>query len=135
MGILSKLLTAGAAALTVGVVAKSISKSKEQREEEERRINTVCIYNDNLSENEFEEIVMNASKKIKRIKDVYIINAKIKCNLSSQTGLSKWSFSVDFNDYGKITGKYWEKTDNEDSLIPKHFAETIKEEVLKKIHS
>ncbi len=50
--------------------------------------------------------------------------------VESQSGLSEWSFTIDFNDYGHITGEYWITTDNDDSIIPERVAGRIREAIL-----
>ena len=128
MGFFSGLLMVGAA----GLVLKGISDSRREREEEERRRNTPCKFNKGLTKEEFVEIVTHSVKGIKRKKMEVSVSAPIvKGTVESQSGLSKWTFSIDFNDYGKISGKYWIKSENSDSTIPKHIAEEIKAEIEK----
>ena len=128
MGFFSGLLMVGAA----GLVLKGISESRKEREEEERRRNTPCKFSNQLTKEDFEEIVNHAIKGVKRKKiEIAITGPVIKGEVVSQSGLSTWKFSIDFNDYGKISGKYWIKTENSDSTIPKHIAEEIKTEIEK----
>ena len=128
MGFFSGLLMVGAA----GLVLKGISESRKEREEEERRRNTPCKFNKGLSKEDFAEIVEQAISGIKRKKmEISISGPIIKGVVVSQSGLSRWSFSIDFNDYGKISGKYWIKSENNDSTIPKHIAEEIKAKIEK----
>lgn len=123
MGFFCGLIMAGAA----GLVLKGLNETRKEREEEERRKNIPCRFNSGLSKEEFVEIVTHAVKGIKRKKmTISVSGPVIKGTVESQSGLSKWNFSVDFNDYGKISGKYWIKSQNRDSTIPKHIAEKVK---------
>ena len=65
-----------------------------------------CFFNDGLSSCAFEEIAERAGSKIKRIKSVTVRGAVIYCSVESQTGYTDWDFSVDFNDWGHVTGTY-----------------------------
>ena len=104
MGFFSGLLMVG----TAGLVLKGISPSRKEREEEERRRNTPCKFNNGVSKEDFVEIVNHAIKGIKRKKmEVSISDPIVKGVVVSQSGLSRWNFSIDFNDYEKISGKYW----------------------------
>lgn len=90
-----------------------------------KRRDMPCFFNDGLISSDFVEIAERAGRKIKRIKSVSIIGAVIYCNVESQTGYSDWDFSVDFNDWGHVTGTYWTQTDNDDSSIPHHFGHMV----------
>ena len=59
-----------------------------------------------LSEYEFEYIVKNAAKRIKRIEHVSVDGATVECRVISQSKITYWTFTLDFNDRGKLTGKY-----------------------------
>ena len=117
--------------LGIGLVAKMIIKDirrnkREEREREERKSNEV-EYDDILTEEIFEEIVDNCARKIKRISYWEVNNGEITVTVKSQSGITKWDFEVDFNDYGEITGAYWITSENDDSEIPNTFAEMVRE--------
>ena len=77
---------------------------------------------------------MCINQVVKGIKiEVSISGPIVKGTVESQSGLSKWNFTVDFNNYGRISGKYWVKSENKDSSIPKHIAEKIKSEIEKTV--
>lgn len=90
-----------------------------------KRQDMPCFFDDGLSFEIFEEMAKRAGRKIKRVKDVSVRDGMIYCNVESQTGYSDWDFSVDFNDWGHVTGTYWTKTDNEDSSIPEHYGQMV----------
>ena len=120
-----------------GIAGRIIHKSKKRArereteeyynelyEEEERRKNTPCLFLDGLSGNDFKLVAVRAAKQIKRL-TVSIDGPIIYGTVQSQSGISKWYFKVDFNDYGHITGRYWLSSENCDSSIPKHYADNV----------
>lgn len=55
--------------------------------------------------------------------------AKVYGSVRSQSGLTEWDFTIDFNDYGKISGAYWLWSENEDSLIPEYIAKEMQKKI------
>lgn len=115
--------------VAVGVAGKAIhklvkisreDKERREREKEEERIrkNTPCNFDGYISYDEFESLVIDECKRIKRVKSVQIRGPFVYGEYESQSGLSRYSFEIDFNDYGKITGKYWLSQENKDSKVP-----------------
>jgi len=104
-------------------------KSREQDDEKRRRKNTICKFDDILTEEMFEEIVYKSAKRIKRIDNININNGCVTATVISQSGISEWEFEVDFNDYGKITGSYWKNSDNYDSNIPNTLGDLIQSRI------
>lgn len=143
MGFLDKVSGVGLAAGLLGLLALGIKssiddqKEKEQRweeeeqkrKEEEKRRNTPFYFPPKLSQEAFNEIVFCIIKQIKKNIDIQINNSIVYGTVTSQSGLSSWKFSLDFNDYGSLTGKYWLTSENLDSLLPKHIAEKVQEEI------
>lgn len=139
----------------VGLLIKSgIDKAREEREEKEKeyqqimeelkeneieqerkrvinnvRKDIICNYNEAVSFEDFERISKNIGSKINRIKDIKIDNGIITCIVISQTGASEWQFSVDFNNWGHITGTHWTYTENFDSSIPEHYGDLVAKEI------
>lgn len=123
--------------------AKKASREAElEREQQERernrqreidRRNTACLFRDGITKLEFEEIARRSAKRIKRLHidvDAPIVN----CEVDSQSGISTWEFTLDFNDFGHITGTYWiTKRGNYDSSIPNRFAELMQEAIEDKL--
>lgn len=131
MGIFSKLLTAGVAVGLTGLAAKSIHDTHKENQKEKERQNTPCCFTVPLTEEHFEQIAIDASKTIKKKHiSIEVYGAKIYGTVESQSGLSTWDFTIDFNDYGKITGDYWLWSENTDSKIPNHIAELISDTVI-----
>lgn len=124
MGFLSKLFIAGVA----GFAVKQIGNNLKEKAEETKRESIPCEFTEKLTEEQFENIAFNAIKRIKKKKiDIEVYGSKIYGTVESQSGLTEWDFTIDFNDYGSVTGTYWLWSENDDSLIPKHIAEDMQE--------
>lgn len=110
-------------------VIKSNRKFRAQRKENERRRNTPFHFDSKISESEFETIVYQITDDFRRVKDVSVDGPLVSGTVVSQSHLSQWDFTLDFNDYGRITGRYWLTSDNDDSSIPDKVGELICEAV------
>ncbi|MGI6688649.1 MAG: hypothetical protein ACOX6Y_09990 [Christensenellales bacterium] len=127
MGFLSGLITTGLIGAGIHVLRKGYKEAKQAKEEEEQRRNTPCFFSDGISEEEFEQLVRKSAKRIKRVEDVSIDGTYVYVTVRTQSGVGTWNFSLDFNDYGHITGTYWRKSDNHDSKIPEALGNMIQE--------
>lgn len=126
MKILSKLLIASA----TGLVLKGISNVRKEHDEEKRRESIACKFTDELTEENFEDIAKRSVKKLRKKKiTIEVYGAKVYGTVESQSGLTEWDFTIDFNDYGSVIGMYWIWSENDDSLIPQHIADTMQEEI------
>lgn len=109
--------------------AKALQAAEEARRNAELketiRRNTICEFEDGISQDDFERIVRRTCKKIKRVSSVNINGPVIKGTVRTSSGISEWGFTIDFNDYGHITGKYWLSSENDDSSIPEIIADNI----------
>lgn len=123
MGSWSKIL--GGIGVAAGLVGFAIHSTKKEQQEEERRKSNVCEFEDGVTNEEFTDIVHTSAKGIKRLTNISVNEAVVCGEFRSQSGLTDWSFSLDFNDYGHITGKCWTESENEDSTIPKVLRERI----------
>lgn len=121
------LLVGGFIASLIHGGRKSAEREAERREEDRRRRNTPCNFVDGFSKEDFERIAYKSGKHIKRLIKTRVEGPVVYGTVRAQSGLSEWEFRVDFNDYGHITGKYWLYSDNDDSNIPEHFADNIKQ--------
>lgn len=97
--------------------------------EEKKRKSTPCNFDNGIAQEAFNAIVDSACKSIKRVTSFTVDGPVIYGVVRSQSGISDWKFTIDFNDYGKISGKYWILSKNNKSQIPKVIAERIKEEI------
>lgn len=136
-----------AAGVAIGLTGKILTSlqdnSKRQKEEidrledkiekEKQRRSTPCQFNKTLSQKEFEQIVTQTVKKIKRDITIQIEYATIYATVTSQSGISTWRFEIDFNDWGQLTGKYYLRSENEDSIIPENLAKSISQQIKDKM--
>lgn len=103
--------------LTLGIV--------DSNEEVERK-NTPCRFTDELTREDFREIAIRVAKPIKRLK-VTVENEFVIGEVKTTSGINTWNFKLDYNDYGKITGRYWFRYfGNTDSQIPDSYAKQLK---------
>ena len=116
-------------ALGIGLAVAGVKKIKHNIEEENRRKNTVCHFDEDISKEEFYVMVKRGKKGIRRITNLYAEGTMVYGTVRSQSGISDWRFRIDFNDYGKLTGAYWLSTDNDDSDIPKIVADRIAQQI------
>ena len=123
MGFLTTALLVGLAGAGVVMLVKDSIKELDRK-------GTPCNFDNGISKDEFNEIVEKELKAIKRINDFSINDTVIRARVRSQSGISEWRFTVDFNDYGKITGNYWLNSKNNDSQIPESVAENIKKSII-----
>lgn len=119
----------------VGIGSFFVKAGIEEMEKEEERKNTPFIFGEDLSQSGFEEIVRKTAKQIKRLQIENIDGPVIEAIVLSQSGISTWKFTLDFNDWGKLTGTYYLLRDNYDSKIPESFAERVADEIKKKLNS
>ena len=126
----------GAAVLS-GFIIRARRKNKEieqQNEIEEQKENArkaiECRFDTSLTYEQFVDIVRRETKSISRL-SVEISGAEVVGRVQSISGISSWIFTVDFNDWGAVTGEYWVMSSNCDSDIPWNVAHRISAEIRK----
>lgn len=115
--------------LSVGILGVGLAVIWKKASEDKERRMTNCSFSKGITKTEFESIAHQASVGIKRLKEIYVEGPVVHGTVRSQSGLNIWTFKIDFNDYGHVTGKYWIYSDNNDSDIPKFLANKIKENI------
>ncbi|HBZ78366.1 MAG TPA: hypothetical protein DEO39_06655 [Clostridiales bacterium] len=129
MGILDWIVSVG----IIGGAAHYLREDKERREEiyaeNMRRENTPFSFPDDVPKHDFEQIVKNVLKGIIRIRSFEVDGPFVSAVVRSQSGISEWKFIIDYNDYGRFSGKYWLTSDNHNSRIPSIVADRIVEEI------
>lgn len=137
MGFLKNIGFAIAGLIGVSLLTKQTAKSVKPQQQkisiEEKRKNTPCRFDNGISHAEFVKIVERITKPIKRL-TISIVDAVIYGTVRSQSGISTWTFKLDFNDFGRLTGNFWHWSDNKDSVIPKSLGNQIKEEIKKLLY-
>ena len=128
MGFLDKVLIAGGAAIA-GALARSIVGDAL---ETQRRRSSPLSFDDGVSREEFAAIAQDAARRAPRVSRVDVAGMTATLHVRSNSGLTTWTAQVDFNDYGHLTGAYWITTENDESLIPEHFARAVRAEIEKR---
>ena len=100
---------------------KTLKDGNDFRGIKDERKQTPCTFDDIITESVFSAIVRHATR-IRRIKRVSIRGPVVEGTVLSQSGISEWNFTIDFNDYGRVSGKYWISSENHDSNIPERVA-------------
>ena len=135
MGAWEKVLGLGGAAFVlygISAIKKDIKEQEQKKEETQKRKSKKFNYPENLPAEKFEEIVKQSIKPIKRkITDIYVKNGVVYGTVLSQSGLSEWTFTLDFNDYGKLTGTFWLTSGNNDSKLPERLGAVIQSQINK----
>lgn len=101
----------------------------KRAEEERKRTSTICNFDRGISKDEFYEMVKRAGKGIKRLTKLYADDTVVHGKFLSQSGINEWYFTIDFNDYGKLTGSYWLSTNNKDSNLPDVVGQRIAKQI------
>ncbi|WP_251197387.1 hypothetical protein [Anaerotardibacter muris] len=101
-------------------------EQKRLFEEEKRRKESPCVFSDGISKERFAELTREAARETIRIESFDINEMTVIIHVKSQSGLTSWNASIDYSDYGHLTGRYWLTTENNESLIPEHFAKILR---------
>ena len=102
--------------LTLGIVDSNKEVARKQ---------TPCVFTSSLTEDDFNKLAIDVAKPIKRLR-VSTSRQYVRGDVRAQSGLSTWSFTLDFNDFGKVTGRYWIRyLGNADSQIPRTYADKL----------
>lgn len=88
------------------------------------------VFTSKISEEKFKEIVEKAVARIKKRTIKYSIEgAKILGEVESLSRISTWSFTLDFYNYGRLTGDCTIWSENDTSEIPNAIANSIKQDI------
>ena len=112
--------------LTLGIV--------DSNAEFERK-NTYCHFSDSLTRDDFNSLAINVAKPIKRL-TVSTHNEFVIGQVRTTSGINTWTFKLDFNDYGRITGNYWFRDHgNYDSQIPQSYANQLRNAIIEHLRT
>lgn len=131
MGFVDKVLVGGGA-VVAGTVARYLYKDFQ---ETRRRRASPLSFTDGITQSQFVDIAEALGRRTARVHRVVVDGMTVTLHVKSNTGLSTWSAELDFNDYGHLTGAYWLSTENTQSIIPKHFADALQEQVRSRVSS
>ena len=119
--------------VTVGILGGLVYRGIKQSQEETKRKKTPFYFSDGISEENFKDIVARSKRNIKRIVSLTSTGPVVKGVVRSQSGISVWSFTIDFNDYGHFSKRYWLNSDNHQSEIPAIVARNIQSEIVRRL--
>lgn len=125
MGLADKLLAAGGVALLGALVRNG----RKEAQETKRRTLSPLWFDPRLTQRDFSELIQEVAVRTPRVEAARVSGMTVTLEVASISGLSTWTAEIDFNDYGRLTGAYWLDTENPDSLIPEHFADTVQAQI------
>ncbi|MCT1396642.1 hypothetical protein M4D51_13000 [Microbacterium sp. p3-SID338] len=128
MGILDRLLVGGAVALAGFGITKVVQASKE----EARRRSTPPEFDSRLTQHDFTTMASNLAQKTPRVFGAVTDGLVVTIFVRSNSGLTTWSAELDFNDYGRATGRYWIRTENAQSPIPELIANSLRDQIVQR---
>lgn len=99
----------------------------ERKQDEELRQSLSIQFPEFLNQEEFNRIIHEETDKINRFKKVEINQALINFEVYSNSRISTWCFTLNYNDYGILTGKVRISRENTDSSIPENISLRISE--------
>lgn len=97
------------------------------------RPKTPFNFEDGISQADFLQITNEAGSSINRITACRCEGPVARFTVRSQSNITEWEFSVDFNAWGHFTGQYWINSDNSDSKIPSAIANRMSESIKARI--
>lgn len=110
-------------------IASAAEEQRRKRELEEQRVSTPPSYDDGVSEQEFLDIIERVKSEFPRIKSATATGLVVELEIKSQSGITIWNATVDFNDFGHLTGWNKIRKENSDSKIPDAFAREVNEAI------
>lgn len=127
MGFLEKLIIGGAVAVVGTLAVKGSRELAATAKEERRRRETPPQFNADLTQEDFSAMVRDVSSRNSRIITAAVDGLTIVITVRSNSGLTKWTAELDFNDYGNPSGRYWIRAENEQSPVPTWFGDSMQE--------
>lgn len=87
-----------------------------------------------LTEQDFSLMVGYVASLNQRVVRAEVTGLVVEITVRSNSGLTTWSADLDFNDYGNPSGKYWIRTENDQSPVPKWFADKLAEQMVQRLN-
>ena len=97
---------------------------------ETNRTNTPFFFEGDVSRDEFNAIVYRVAEQFNDIVDIKVDGPIVRCRVLPTGYKIGWSFELDFNDYGRLTGAWWSSSEDYDSSIPRTMADRIGHEIV-----
>lgn len=133
MGFLDKMLIGGAVAVVGALAVKGTREAVAAAKEEKRRRESPPRFIPWLTEQDFAAMVSYVASQSPRVLGAVATGLVVHITVRSNSKLTTWSAELDFNDYGNPSGKYWIRTENEQSPIPQWFADTLQREMVQRL--
>ena len=102
----------------------------EKKQDDELRHSLSIQFPEFLNQEEFNRIIHEETDKINRFKKVEINQALISFEVYSNSRISTWCFTLEYNDYGILTGKVRISSENSDSSFPENISLRISERLI-----
>ena len=110
----------------LNVIKDEVLDIIEERKRWANRPYMKCEFDDGITYEQFCDLAHKAVDSIKgRHIEIAVHGPMIEGIVSSRSNLSTWTFTVDFNDFGHITGKYWIRSENDQSTIPENIGRKV----------
>ncbi|GGD76644.1 hypothetical protein [Microbacterium murale] len=133
MGFLDKLLIGGAVAVVGALAVKGSKEAAAAAKEEQRRRESSPRFIPWLTEQDFALMVGYVASQSPRVIRAEVTGLVVEITVRSNSGLTTWSADLDFNDYGNPSGKYWIRTENDQSPVPGWFADKLAEQMIQRL--
>lgn len=134
MGLLDKLLIGGVVAVVGAIAVKGSREAVAAAKEEQRRRECPPRFVPWLTERDFSLMVDYVASQSPRVIRAEATGLVVEITVRSNSGLTTWSADLDFNDYGNPSGKYWIRTENDQSPVPKWFADMLQGEMVQRLN-
>lgn len=108
-----------------------IKISNDSRKETEKRKSIPITFPVDFDDDIFKDICLKEAKSIQRLKEIKVDGLSVSGEVKSNSGLSSWKFTADFYDYGRLSGKYWLSSANDESTLPSIFLSNVASEIKK----
>ncbi len=127
------LAAVGAGGLLAHLGKKAAEYAERVEEETKQRRSMEVQWPDEIGESEFEEIVRQCAKKWPlKIKQIFVNRTDVFVKVRGKERGELNEFQLDFNDYGRLTGRYWKSGQCYSTDIPDQLAERISTQLEKK---
>lgn len=113
------------------IIGQGVKKTVKNIESAHKCKSTEFDFDGKISKEEFIVMVKRGADGISQLIKVDVMGATVNGSVRSKSGKDVWSFKVNFDDSGKLTGRYWISTEDEDSDIPKIVADKIAKQIKK----
>lgn len=133
MTFLERLLIGGVLAVAGTIVIKGGREARAAAKEEQRRRESPVQFIPWLTPQDFALMTRYVASKTPRVINTDIEGLLVEITVQSNSGLTVWTAELDFNDYGNPSGRYWIRSDNEQSSIPKWFADMLRTEMVQRL--